>query len=113
MRVIALLFMLSCMTGFAFAEDSGYNETCTKECSFLTKDCTAYLDCRVAKVTCVQDCMQRKVWEKVAVSLDRLTVALEAQSQKSEKETEILEQLLKNSQPAVQKNENINQSSFE
>jgi len=61
-----------------------YEADCTKECSFLTKDCTAYVECRVAKTTCLESCMQRKVWEKVATAVDKLTVTLEKQAQREE-----------------------------
>jgi len=67
-----------------FAEKEDYETACTEECNFLTKDCTAYIDCRVARAQCLESCMQRKVWEKVAGSLDKLTVVLEKQAQEKE-----------------------------
>ncbi|MDD5194159.1 MAG: hypothetical protein PHQ96_00605 [Candidatus Omnitrophica bacterium] len=82
-----------------------YVAACAKECSFLTKDCTAYLDCRVAKTTCTENCMQRKVWEKVAISLDKLIVSLEEQTQASLKEKEIFAQLIKTLSAGAQKSE--------
>jgi len=70
----------------ALAQEDKNEAACTKECNFLTKDCTAYIECRVAKATCLETCMQRKVWEKVSGSLDKLSAVLDKQNK--EKETQ-------------------------
>lgn len=85
--ISVLGLMLLCGVS-ALAQESSYESDCANECSFLTKDCTAYLECRIAKTTCMSDCMQRKVLEKVATALDKLTVVLEKQAKESDKKEE-------------------------
>jgi hypothetical protein len=77
-----------------FGQGVNYEDACSKECSYLTKACTAYIECSVAKAECQESCMQRRVWENVAGVLERLTVVLEKQAmEKQEKE--------KNPQPSA------------
>lgn len=78
----ALGILLCWQIGLAAEED--YTVACEKECAFLTKSCTAYLECSVAKINCQSSCMQRKVWEKVAKSLDNLSTVLEKQAREKE-----------------------------
>jgi hypothetical protein len=88
-RIFILVLSIIFLCGIKIqAEDSDYEAACLKECSFLTKDCTAYLECRVAKTTCMSDCMQRKVLEKVATAIDKLTVVLEKQGKEKEQKEE-------------------------
>jgi hypothetical protein len=89
----------------AFAQQVDYEAICAKECNYLTKDCTAYIDCRVAKSSCLESCMQRKVWEKVAGSIDRLTTVLEQQvKDKEEKEDGSKQYISSPTAPVVQEN---------
>jgi hypothetical protein len=91
MKILVLvLAVLLSWSMAALAQEKDYEAACAKECNFLTKDCTAYIDCRVAKVQCLESCMQRNVWEKVAGSIDKLTATLEQQAkEKKEKEENI------------------------
>ena len=85
LRILAIVIAaLSFFSVNALAEESTYEAYCAKECSFLTKDCTAYVECRVAKTTCLSDCMQRKVWESVVRVLDRLILVLEKQGKQKD-----------------------------
>jgi len=43
-----------------------------------------YVECMVAKSTCLSNCMQRKVSEKVVQALDKLTTLLEKQAKEKE-----------------------------
>jgi hypothetical protein len=100
--VLAVLFSWNMA---ALAQEKDYEAACTKECNFLTKDCTAYIDCRVAKATCLESCMQRKVWEKVAVSLDKLSAVIEKQGKEKEDKEENLQPYISTRQlPAEEEN---------
>jgi len=66
------------------AQDN-YEKTCSEECNIFTKSCMTYVECMVAKSTCLSNCMQRKVWEKVVQALDKLTTLLEKQAKEKEK----------------------------
>ena len=85
---LAALLLFS-LNAFALGE-SDYESACNNECSFLTKDCTAYVECRVARTTCTSNCMQRKVWEKVVTALDSLTAVLEKQAKEKEAGPEVI-----------------------
>lgn len=92
------LFIFACAISLLLqinvvAED--YNEACKKECGFMTKDCQAYTECRVAYSTCLESCMQRHVWEKVATSLDKLGVVLDKHAKEEVKQNEAIEELQK------------------
>ena len=72
----------------AYSQEQGFDPACTNECNSFTPDCTVYIECRIAKSACITNCMQRKVWEKVALSLDKLTAVLEKQAEeKKEKQS--------------------------
>jgi hypothetical protein len=74
----------------ALAQEEKYEAACAAECRALTKDCTAYIECKVAKSQCLESCMQRKVLENVAVVLEKLTAVLEIQAkEKEEKEKDL------------------------
>lgn len=92
MKILVLvLAVLLSWNMAALAQEKDYEAACAKECNFLTKDCTAYIDCRVAKVQCLESCMQRNVWEKVAGSLDKLSAVLEKQGKEKEAKEESLQ----------------------
>jgi hypothetical protein len=84
----------------AYAQDDNYESACQQECSYLTADCTAYLECRVAKSQCLESCMQRKVWEKMAGAIDKLSVILEKQAQKNADQATPQDAAAKNENPA-------------
>ncbi len=89
MRILVLILgMLFAWQANIFGQGAGYEDACSKECSYLTKACTAYIECSVAKAECQESCMQRKVWENVAGVLDRLTVVLEKQAMEKKEEKE-------------------------
>jgi hypothetical protein len=87
--MVILSAVLLWSTGVS-AEGDKYEAACANECNYLTRDCTAYIDCRVAKTQCLESCMQRKVWENLAVTLEKLTTVLEKQAQEKEDERENL-----------------------
>jgi hypothetical protein len=93
MRIFTLVLvaLLFCEIN-AFAQEADYEATCAKECSSLTKDCTAYIECKVAKTECLSNCMQRKTWENVIKVLEKLTVSLD-------KQTKLMEEKEKTPQP--------------
>jgi hypothetical protein len=78
--VLGILLLLNINV---FAQDN-HEEVCSKECSIFTASCTQYVECMVAKSTCLSNCMQRKVWEKVVQALDKLTTLLEKQAKEKE-----------------------------
>jgi hypothetical protein len=85
--IMILLGTILLLNAGALAQEEKYVAACATECKALTKDCTAYIECKVAKSQCLESCMQRKVWENVAVVLDKLTIVLENQAkEKEEKE---------------------------
>ena len=86
---IAAWFLFN-VNALAMGEED-YESACNNECSFLTKDCTAYVECRVARTTCTSNCMQRKVWEKVATAIDSLTAVLEKQAKEKETTVEVVQ----------------------
>ncbi len=85
--VLILLGLVLLWYRGVWAQAATYEAACVQECKALTKDCTAYIECKVAKTQCLESCMQRKVWENVAVVLEKLTTVLEIQAkEKEEKE---------------------------
>jgi hypothetical protein len=99
-KFIRVSFIFACAVSLLLqinvsAENENYNEACKQECGFMTKDCQAYTECRVAYSTCLENCMQRHVWEKVATALDKLSIVLEQQGKEEAKQNEVINELQK------------------
>jgi hypothetical protein len=87
MRILLAVICALLWGASAYAQTENADSACVNECSIFTPSCTVYVECKIAKSTCFSNCMQRKVWEKVALSLDKLTAVLEKQArEKGEKE---------------------------
>jgi hypothetical protein len=87
MRILLAVVCVLSWGVSVYAQTDNVDPACVSECSVFTSSCTVYVECKIAESTCFSNCMQRKVWEKVALSLDKLTAVLEKQArEKEEKE---------------------------
>jgi hypothetical protein len=107
MRIIFAALGVLLWAACAYPQQDSADPACVNECSVFTPDCTTYIECKIAKSECLTNCMQRKVWEKVSLSLDKLTAVLEQEIEEKKKKAESEEKKPEEKQATTQKQDTM------
>ncbi|MFH0738835.1 MAG: hypothetical protein V2A59_03140 [Candidatus Omnitrophota bacterium] len=84
------LFIVStvlCLQMVLLIESGFCGSSCEEEC--YPQGMQTMIEGRVAQMNCLQTCRQRKVWEQMVLSIDRLTVQLADQAKEKGSEEDV------------------------